>query len=258
MSRDALYLQIAPTSRAEVVAYQDLRERIDALCGRINGEYADMDSVPIRYVNRNYRRDELAGIYRAAKVGLVTPLRDGMNLVAKEYVVAQDPDDPGVLVLSRFAGAARQMPEAVIVNPFSREEMSEGLKQAISMPRAERIARWERLMDGVRSSNVQVWRDSFVNALRESREPGLPLLDGMASEANDGGEDGETEGGGGRSGETGDLSGEARLPENGGTERQIGARHPLLSCATSSRSTPRRGCTGTCGWRSTASSSPGR
>jgi trehalose 6-phosphate synthase len=220
MSRELLYLQIAPTSRAEVVAYQDLRERIDALCGRINGEYADMDSAPIRYVNRNYRRDELAGIYRAAKVGLVTPLRDGMNLVAKEYVVAQNPDDPGVLVLSRFAGAARQMPEAVIVNPFSREEMSEGLKQAISMPRAERIARWERLMDGVCSSNVQVWRDSFVNALRESREPGLPLLDGAGSEANDGGQDGEGEGGDGRAGEAGDLSRQARLPENRGTERE--------------------------------------
>ena len=169
LRREVLYLQIAPTSRAEVVAYQDLRERVDALCGRINGEYADMDSTPIRYVNRNYRRDELAGIYRAAKVGLVTPLRDGMNLVAKEYVVAQDPEDPGVLVLSRFAGAARQMPEAVIVNPYSREEISEGLKQAVSMPREERIERWERLMNGVRSSSVQVWRDSFVNALRESR-----------------------------------------------------------------------------------------
>ena len=126
-----LYLQVAPTSRGEVEAYQDLRERIDALCGRINGACADMDWTPIRFVNRNYRRDELAGVYRAATVGLVTPLRDGMNLVAKEYVAAQDPDDPGVLVLSRFAGAARQMSEAVIVNPFSREEMSEGLKRAL-------------------------------------------------------------------------------------------------------------------------------
>ena len=85
--------------------------------GRINGAFADIDWAPIRYVNRNYRRDELAGIYRAARVGLVTPLRDGMNLVAKEYVAAQDPDDPGVLILSRFAGAARQMTEALIVNP---------------------------------------------------------------------------------------------------------------------------------------------
>ncbi|MGI9169389.1 MAG: alpha,alpha-trehalose-phosphate synthase (UDP-forming), partial [Caulobacteraceae bacterium] len=128
LRRDVLYLQVAPTSRGEVEAYQDLRARIDALCGRINGAYADMDSTPIRYVHRNYRRDELAGVYRAARVCLVTPLRDGMNLVAKEYVAAQNPEDPGVLVLSRFAGAARQMTDAVIVNPFSREELSEGLK----------------------------------------------------------------------------------------------------------------------------------
>ena len=219
LRREVLYLQIAPTSRAEVVAYQDLRERIDALCGRINGEYADMDSTPIRYVNRNYRRDELAGIYRAAKVGLVTPLRDGMNLVAKEYVAAQNPDDPGVLVLSRFAGAARQMPEAVIVNPFSREEISEGLNLAIGMGREERIARWKRLMDGVRASNVQVWRDSFVTALRESREPDLPLLARAASENSDGDQDGGADEDGGE-GQTRELPRQTRLREDGGAERR--------------------------------------
>ena len=219
LRREVLYLQIAPISRAEVVAYQDLRERIDALCGRINGEYADVDSTPIRYVNRNYRRDELAGIYRAAKVGLVTPLRDGMNLVAKEFVAAQDPEDPGVLVLSKFAGAARQMPDAVIVNPFSREEMSEGLKQAIEMDRKERIARWARLMDGVRGSNVQVWRDSFVTALREAREPGLPLLDVARSETDNGDQDSRYIEDG-RASQTGALSGQTRLREDGGTERQ--------------------------------------
>jgi trehalose 6-phosphate synthase len=176
LRREVLYLQVAPTSREEVEAYQDLRARIDALCGRINGAYADMDSTPIRYVHRNYRRDELAGVYRAARVCLVTPLRDGMNLVAKEYVAAQNPDDPGVLVLSRFAGAARQMTDAVIVNPFSREEISEGLKLALSMERPERIARWQRLMDGVRRSDVECWRDSFVAALEASHEPRLPLF----------------------------------------------------------------------------------
>jgi trehalose 6-phosphate synthase len=182
LRREVLYLQVAPTSRGEVEAYQDLRARIDALCGRINGAYADIDSTPIRYVHRAYRRDELAGVYRAARVCLVTPLRDGMNLVAKEYVAAQNPDDPGVLVLSRFAGAARQMTEAVIVNPFSREEISEGLKQALSMERPERIRRWEALMDGVRSSNVKVWRDSFVAALMASHEPRLPLFGGAAGD----------------------------------------------------------------------------
>jgi trehalose 6-phosphate synthase len=177
LRREVLYLQVAPTSRGEVEAYQDLRMRIDALCGRINGVYAEVDSAPIRYVNRGYRRDELAGIYRAARVGLVTPLRDGMNLVAKEYVAAQDPENPGVLVLSRFAGAARQMPDAVIINPYSREEVSEGLKIALSMPLDERIRRWRRLMDGIQTSNVKVWRDSFVDALRASREPDLPFGD---------------------------------------------------------------------------------
>jgi trehalose 6-phosphate synthase len=177
MRREILYLQVAPTSRGEVEAYQDLRERIDALAGRINGVYADMDSAPIRYVNRGYRRDELAGIYRAARVGLVTPLRDGMNLVAKEYIAAQDPADPGVLVLSRFAGAAHQMKAAVIVNPYSREELAEGLKQALTMPLAERRARYETLMADIRRTNVKVWRDAFVDALEAAHEPMLPLLD---------------------------------------------------------------------------------
>jgi trehalose 6-phosphate synthase len=99
-----------------------------------------------------------------------------MNLVAKEYVAAQDPEDPGVLVLSRFAGAARQMPDAVIVNPYSREEMSEALKRALTMDRDERIRRWERLIDGVRAYDVKAWRDAFVEALKAAREPPLPLF----------------------------------------------------------------------------------
>ena len=181
MSREVFYLQVAPTSRGEVEAYQELRMRIDALCGRINGAYAEVDSAPIRYVNRGYRRDELAGIYRAARVGLVTPLRDGMNLVAKEYVAAQNGENPGVLVLSRFAGAARQMHAAVIINPYSREEVSEGLKMAISMPLEERIARWKSLMAGVEASNVRIWRDSFVDALRACAQPALPLEDRLGS-----------------------------------------------------------------------------
>jgi trehalose 6-phosphate synthase len=170
MVRRVLYLQIAPTSREDVEAYQDLRARVWAQAGRINAAWADMDWAPILYVNKNYSRAELAGVYRAARVGLVTPLRDGMNLVAKEYVAAQDPSDPGVLVLSRFAGAARQMPDALIVNPFSREELADALKRALGMDRRERVRRWENLMEGVRRSDVKVWRDSFVAALQEMRE----------------------------------------------------------------------------------------
>ena len=166
MRSEVLLLQVTPISRDDVDTYQDIRGRLDSLAGRINGAFAEMDWQPIRYLNRTYRRDQLAGIYRAARVGLVTPLRDGMNLVAKEYVAAQNPDDPGVLILSRFAGAAAEMGEALIVNPFSREELSEAIKKALTMPLAERIRKWEALMATVRASDVGIWRDAYVNALR--------------------------------------------------------------------------------------------
>ncbi|WP_374472892.1 alpha,alpha-trehalose-phosphate synthase (UDP-forming) [Phenylobacterium sp.] len=158
-------LQVATPSRDEVPAYQEIRARLDGVSGRINGAFATADWVPIRYVNRSYRRDELAGIYRAGAIGLVTPLRDGMNLVAKEYVAAQDPEDPGVLILSQFAGAAEQMAEALVVNPFSREDVSDAIRRGLEMPRAERVRRWEALMDGVRTHDVVAWRDAFVAAL---------------------------------------------------------------------------------------------
>jgi trehalose 6-phosphate synthase len=133
--------------------------------GRINGEYASAEWVPIRYVNKGYPRDALAGIYRAAKVGLVTPLRDGMNLVAKEFVAAQDPSDPGVLILSRFAGAAAQLEQALLVNPYSAEDVADALAAALAMPREERIARWRALMDNVSREDVMWWLRSFVSHL---------------------------------------------------------------------------------------------
>ncbi|WP_426038456.1 alpha,alpha-trehalose-phosphate synthase (UDP-forming) [Brevundimonas sp. DC300-4] len=166
MRGDVFLVQVTPISRDDVDSYQDIRARLDALAGRINGEFADMDWQPIRYLNRSFRRDQLAGIYRAAKVCLVTPLRDGMNLVAKEYVAAQNPDDPGVLILSRFAGAAEQMGEALLVNPFSREEVADAIKNALTMPLAERVRKWEALMQVVRDTDVGIWRDSFVGALK--------------------------------------------------------------------------------------------
>ena len=165
LRREVLMVQVAPVSRESVNTYQEIRGRLDALSGRINGEHADLDWNPLRCVNRNYRRDELAGLYRAAKVGLVTPLRDGMNLVAKEYVAAQDPKDPGVLILSRFAGSANQLPAALIVNPNSPEEISEALKRALTMPLAERIERWRALFSNVQGEDVGAWRDAFVGAL---------------------------------------------------------------------------------------------
>ena len=171
MRREVLMLQIAPVSRESVEAYQEIRGRLDALSGRINGEFSDVDWNPFRYVNKNYRRDELAGIYGAARVGLVTPLRDGMNLVAKEFVAAQNPEDPGVLILSRFAGAARQMDQALLVNPNSPEDIADALKRAINMDKAERIRRWSALFENVQREDVAAWRDAFVNALAGVKTP---------------------------------------------------------------------------------------
>ncbi|CAN5830142.1 alpha,alpha-trehalose-phosphate synthase (UDP-forming) [soil metagenome] len=168
--RDVMFLQIAPVSREGVEAYQEIRARLDSLSGRINGEYADIDWNPVRYVNKNYRRDELAGVYRAARVGLVTPLRDGMNLVAKEFVAAQDPSDPGVLILSRFAGAADQLKPALMVNPHSPEEIAEALKRALAMELPERIDRWAQMFETVTRDDVSAWRDAYVGALSGVRE----------------------------------------------------------------------------------------
>ena len=163
--KQVFLLQIAPPSRVAVESYQKIRSRLEALSGQINGAYADVDWVPIRYVNQGYPRDVLAGIYRAARIGLVTPLRDGMNLVAKEYVAAQDPDDPGVLILSRFAGAATQLPDAVLVNPHSAEELSDAIVLALKMKRQERILRWRNMMESIRVNDVIWWRKTFTDEL---------------------------------------------------------------------------------------------
>ncbi|MBC7769635.1 MAG: trehalose-6-phosphate synthase [Phycisphaerales bacterium] len=172
LKREIFMLQISTATRTEVDAYQDMFARLDALCGRINGAHAEMDWIPVRNVHRMHSREELAGIYRAADVALVTPLRDGMNLVAKEFVAAQDEDDPGVLVLSRFAGAAQQMHEALIVNPFSQEDVADAIRRALAMPADERRKRWRALMEGVERDDVVAWRDSFVGTLEAARDKG--------------------------------------------------------------------------------------
>jgi trehalose 6-phosphate synthase len=165
---DVFYLQIATPSREQVDAYQTIRARLDSISGRVNGAYSTVEWVPIRYVNRTYARSHLAGVYRAAAVGLITPLRDGMNLVAKEYVAAQDAADPGVLILSDFAGAASQLRQALIVNPYSREEVADSIRRALQMPLSERRSRWEQLMDQVTVNDVTRWRDAFVARLSAS------------------------------------------------------------------------------------------
>jgi len=174
LKRQIFLLQISTETRSQVEAYQEMMARLDGLSGRINGANAEMDWIPIRNVHRMHTREELAGVYRAADVMLVTPLRDGMNLVAKEFVAAQDEADPGVLVLSRFAGAAQQMREALIVNPFSQEDMADAILRALAMPLEERVVRWRALMDGVLKEDVTAWRDSFVRALQEARDGAAP------------------------------------------------------------------------------------
>ncbi|MGE4411226.1 MAG: trehalose-6-phosphate synthase [Sphingobium sp.] len=163
-------LQIAPPSRENVGSYQEIRAQLDALSGHINGEFASVEWVPIRYVNKGYPREKLAGIYRAARVGLVTPLRDGMNLVAKEYIAAQNPEDPGVLILSSFAGAARQLTQALLVNPHSADDVADAIARALTMPKEERIARWRASMDVVEREDVTWWLRRFVGALSAKDE----------------------------------------------------------------------------------------
>lgn len=180
MAKDTVLLQIAPPSRGDVASYQMIRHDLERKAGHINGAHADVAWVPIRYVNHGYPRAELFGFYRAADIGLVTPLRDGMNLVAKEYVAAQDETDPGVLILSQFAGAAPQMQDAVLVNPHSAEEVSEAIKRALHMPKAERCRRHERLLASVRDEDVVQWREQFVSALKRG-EPAMRPVPALAA-----------------------------------------------------------------------------
>jgi trehalose 6-phosphate synthase len=161
------FLQIAPRSREEVTEYQRLKRDLDRLTGEINGRFADIDWVPLRYITRPMSRASLAGLLRIARVGLVTPLRDGMNLVAKEFVAAQDPTDPGVLVLSQFAGAADQLTEAILVNPIDADEVAEALHQALTMPLDERLGRYEALRAKVSQSSAERFCSNFLSVLAE-------------------------------------------------------------------------------------------
>ncbi|HJQ59282.1 MAG TPA: trehalose-6-phosphate synthase [Vineibacter sp.] len=162
------YLQIAARSRQDVNQYRALRRELDQLAGNINGRFAEFDWVPLRYMTRSLTRSTLAGFHRISRVGLVTPLRDGMNLVAKEYIAAQDPADPGVLVLSRFAGAARELDAALLVNPFDPDEIAESLHLALAMPAEERVSRHAALLEKVRAVTARTWSQRMLEALEEA------------------------------------------------------------------------------------------
>ncbi|HTM77735.1 MAG TPA: trehalose-6-phosphate synthase, partial [Devosia sp.] len=181
LRRHVHLLQVAPPSRDTIKEYQETSDTLDAMCGHVMGRFAEPDWAPLTYVKRAYGQPSLAGLYRLARVGLVTPLRDGMNLVAHEYVASQNPSDPGVLVLSRFAGAAEIFPEALLVNPFDTDETAEALRLALDMGLEERKQRWEALMSAAKLYSVDNWANSFLARLspadaHDGAGPGRDIL----------------------------------------------------------------------------------
>jgi trehalose 6-phosphate synthase len=163
--RQVSFLQVAPRSREDSGAYQRLRRELDQLVGDTNGRFSEFDWVPLRYMTRAVRRQTLAGFYRIARLALVTPLRDGMNLVAKEYVAAQDPHDPGVLILSRFAGAAEELTESLIVNPFDADEIADAIHEGLTMPLAERLRRYRASRAAVWDNTAAKYSSTFLSYL---------------------------------------------------------------------------------------------
>jgi len=174
LRRQVSLLQIAVPSRGQIEAYRQLKTELETLVGEVNGRHSDVDWTPIRYLNKGFAQSTLAGFYRTAQVGLVTPLQDGMNLVAKEYVAAQNPSDPGVLVLSEFAGAARELDTAVLVNPHDLDGMAQKISRALRMPLEERRQRWSAMIGKLRSTSVQSWFSDFIAELAEVRRTALP------------------------------------------------------------------------------------
>ena len=162
-------LQITPKSRSDIEEYAEIEREVTGLIGRVNGRFGDAAWTPIRYVNRSYSRTVLAGMYRAADVAMVTPLRDGMNLVAKEYLAAQDPENPGVLVLSEFAGAARELDQALIVNPHETDAVAAALKRALEMPVDERRERHAPMLAHLQDFDITRWAEDYLSALVEGR-----------------------------------------------------------------------------------------
>jgi trehalose 6-phosphate synthase len=172
--RQVVLTPIAPPTRESVEAYSDIRHELESLAGSINGRLGEIDWVPIHYIYRSTPQRKLGDIYRSSRICMVTPLRDGMNMIAKEYVAAQDAADPGVLILSQFAGAAEQMTEALIVNPYSIEETADAIRSALEMNLAERCARHGALLAGVQKHDAAAWSQSFLDHLKRVRSTDDP------------------------------------------------------------------------------------
>jgi trehalose 6-phosphate synthase len=167
--KSATLIQVATPTREGLNAYADIRRELEGLSGEINGEFGELDWMPVRYIHRTLARRRLPGLYRAGRVALVTPLRDGMNLVAKEFIAAQDAKDPGVLVLSRFAGSAEQLREALLVNPYDTGATADAVQRALRMPLGERRERHQALLARIREQDVHWWRLEFLRALAEAQ-----------------------------------------------------------------------------------------
>jgi len=178
LRRTVSLLQIATLSRGTIEAYGNLQNELARMVSEVNGRHGEVDWTPIRYLNKGFSQTVLAGLYRAAQVGIVTPLHDGMNLVAKEYVAAQNPADPGVLVLSKFAGAANELDAALLVNPHDIDGMARCFATAFAMPLVERKLRWDAMMAKLRAGTIQQWFADFLDALQDADR-------GLRTPAND-------------------------------------------------------------------------
>ncbi|WGS27988.1 trehalose-6-phosphate synthase [Bradyrhizobium sp. ISRA464] len=176
LKRRVSLLQIATPSRGVIEAYGNLQSEIARLVTDVNGAHGEVDWTPIRYLNKGFGQSVLAGLYRTAQVGVVTPLQDGMNLVAKEYVAAQSPADPGVLVLSKFAGAANELDAALLVNPHDIDGMARTIASALVMPLTERRTRWEAMMTKLNTHTIQQWFADFIDALQSTHDSGDTAL----------------------------------------------------------------------------------
>jgi trehalose 6-phosphate synthase len=174
LKRAVSLLQIATPSRGGIEAYSNLQDALSRQVTEVNGRHGEVDWTPIRYLSKGFSQTVLAGFYRAAQVGVVTPLHDGMNLVAKEYVAAQNPVDPGVLVLSKFAGAANELDAALLVNPHDIDGMARAIAMALAMPATERRMRWEAMMARLRAGTIHQWFSGFTAALEATRAAGRP------------------------------------------------------------------------------------
>jgi trehalose 6-phosphate synthase len=184
------FAQIAPKSRSAIHEYAQMEREIDTAAGRINGTYGTVSWTPLRYINQAYTRTALAGLYRLARVGIVTPLRDGMNLVAKEYVAAQDAEDPGVLILSRFVGAAAEFEHALIVNPYDPEAVGAAICRALQMPLDERMDRHRKLYRALLDNDIRYWGERFLTALTGYEMSGATKQSAIHASEEDGGRQG--------------------------------------------------------------------